>query len=85
MIALVLAGTALAQGGPPMRTDDPGTLGNRNWEVNFASTLESGRTERVTEAPLFDMNYGLCDRLQLKLESTLGSTNQGTIHPGVHR
>jgi hypothetical protein len=51
-----------------MRTDDPGTPGNRNLEVNFASTLESGRTERLIEAPLFDMNYGLGNQLQLKLE-----------------
>ena len=29
---------AFAQGGPPMRTDDPGIPGNRNWEINIACT-----------------------------------------------
>jgi len=39
-IALLLGWTAqvLAQGGPPLLTDDPGTPGHRNWEINIAST-----------------------------------------------
>lgn len=59
---------ARAQGGPPLETDDPGTPGNRRWEVNTALTLE--RTSRGTfyEAPLGDANYGLGNRVQLKIE-----------------
>jgi hypothetical protein len=30
----------MAQGGPPMRTDDPGTLGKGNWEINIAATAD---------------------------------------------
>lgn len=58
----------LAQGGPPMRTDDPGTPGNGNWEINVAATADRRPDERVWEAPLLDMNYGLGDRIQLKFE-----------------
>jgi hypothetical protein len=66
---LWLAAAALrAQGGPPLVTDDPGTPGNRNWEVNVAFTYQSQEGERVFEAPLIDANYGLGERIQLKVE-----------------
>jgi len=58
----------LAQGGPPLLTDDPGTPGNRNWEINFSSTQFWSSTERVLQSPLLDVNYGLGDRIQLKYE-----------------
>jgi hypothetical protein len=69
-IALLLGRTALvfAQGGPPLLTDDPGTPGNRNWEINIASTHFRSPGEREIEAPLLDINYGLGDRIQLKYE-----------------
>jgi hypothetical protein len=69
-IALLLGCTAqvLAQGGPPLFTDDPGTPGNRNWEINIASTHFRSPGEREIEAPLLDINYGLGDRIQLKYE-----------------
>src|SRR5215204_4515509 len=60
--------TAHAQGGPPLITDDPGTPGDGNWEVNLAVTYERLRDERVVEAPLLDVNYGVGKRLQLKVE-----------------
>ncbi len=59
---------ARAQGGPPMVTDDPGTPGNGHWEINVALTLESRPDDRVLQAPLVDANYGLGERLQLKVE-----------------
>jgi hypothetical protein len=62
------AGVLRAQGGPPLVTDDPGTPGNRNWEINLAFTFESQSSERVFEAPLIDANYGLGERTQLKVE-----------------
>jgi hypothetical protein len=69
-IALTLGRMAqvYAQGGPPLRTDDPGTPGNRNWEINIASTHFRRSGEREIEAPLLDINYGLGDRIQLKYE-----------------
>ena len=62
---------ALAQGGPPLLTDDPGTPGNRNWEINAGATVEarSGLTE--AELPIVDINYGLGNHIQLKLEMPL--------------
>jgi len=59
---------AYAQGGPPLLTDDPGTPGDGRWEVNVALTIERFRTETLYETPLLDINYGLGERIQLKLE-----------------
>ncbi|MGH8246051.1 MAG: hypothetical protein ACREUU_06440, partial [Gammaproteobacteria bacterium] len=59
---------ALAQGGPPLLTDDPETPGSRRWEINIAYTLEQARREREFQSPLLDLNYGLGDRIQLKFE-----------------
>lgn len=67
-VASLGVGSAFAQGGPPMQTDDPGTPGNGNWEINVAVTSERRYGERRFEAPLFDINYGIGDRLQLKFE-----------------
>src|SRR5438045_231098 len=69
-IALILGLTAevFAQGGPPLLTDDPGTPGNRNWEINIAATHFRTAEEREIEVPLLDINYGLGDRIQLKYE-----------------
>jgi hypothetical protein len=57
-----------ALGGPPLLTDDPGTPGNRNWEINIASTQFFSPGENEVETPLLDINYGLGDRIQLKYE-----------------
>jgi hypothetical protein len=66
--ALALPLTAFAQGGPPMLTDDPGTVDYRHWEINTAVTVEKSETSTGFEAPLIDINYGLRDGVQLKLE-----------------
>lgn len=60
--------TALAQGGPPMLTDDPDTPGNNHWEINTAFTLDKEPGEKEIAVPLLDVNYGLGRRLQLKVE-----------------
>ncbi len=59
---------AVAQGGPPLRTDDPGTPGDRHWEINLGFTVERSRTTRLFETPRIDFNYGLGDHIQLKYE-----------------
>jgi len=64
----LLAARVLAQGGPPLVTDDPGTPGNRRWEINVAFLAESRHGERMFETPLIDANYGWGERFQLKLE-----------------
>jgi hypothetical protein len=62
------ADDARAQGGPPLLTDDPGTPGAGNWEINFAWTSQNSASTRYEEAPLVDINYGVGERLQLKFE-----------------
>ena len=59
---------ALAQGGPPMVTDDPETPGDGHWEINIGAiaTRTPGRWE--VAAPDADINYGWGDRIQLKLD-----------------
>jgi hypothetical protein len=66
--ALAAWAPARAQGGPPMITDDPGTPGKGKWEVNVAVTGEVTREDDAFQTPLIDANYGLGERLQLKLE-----------------
>jgi hypothetical protein len=53
---------------PPMRSDDTGTPGQGNVELNFVfdGTLAHGR--KVYELPLVDFNYGVGENLQLKYE-----------------
>ena len=69
VLALVLwAGSASAQGGPPLRTDDPDTPGPNHWEINLAILLEKDRLERRIETPRLDLNYGVGRRIQLKIE-----------------
>jgi hypothetical protein len=57
-----------AQGGPPLLTDDPGTPGRNNWEINLGYTLDRRPNESDYETPILDMNYGWGDRVQLKYE-----------------
>src|ERR1035437_2868622 len=59
---------AMADAGPPLLTDDPGTPGNKNWEINLAVTTEINREESRFETPIADLNYGVGDRIQLKYE-----------------
>jgi hypothetical protein len=60
--------SALAQGGPPMITDDPDTPGPGYWEINLSAVIEKSQSERRYEAPGADINYGLGKRIQLKFE-----------------
>jgi hypothetical protein len=59
---------ASAQGGPPYLTNDPGTPGNGNWEINLAAmyTREPGLSS--WQAPQLDINYGAGERVQLTVE-----------------
>jgi hypothetical protein len=59
---------ALAQGGPPFRSDDPDTPENRNWEINTVLVGDRNPTEGFYETPNIDINYGLGNRVQLKYE-----------------
>jgi hypothetical protein len=61
--------SALAQGGPPMVTDDPDTPGNGHWEINLAGQGSRSRPGRwEVSLPDADINYGWGDHVQLKVD-----------------
>ena len=51
-----------------MQTDDPGTPGNNNWEINVAYTPERTTDFNVYDVPIVDINYGVGPRIQLKYQ-----------------
>jgi hypothetical protein len=66
-----LVKSCFCAGRPPMLTDDPGTPGNGHWEINIASQLTTvdGSQLNTIQAPYFDINYGLGEHTQLKVET----------------
>jgi hypothetical protein len=68
LFLLIFAGRALAQAGPPFRTDDPETPGNKHWEINLGWIGDRNPAAGAYQVPDFDFNYGLGDRIQLKYE-----------------
>ena len=76
---------ARAQGGPPFRTDDPDTPGNRHWEINFGFIGDRNPGTGAYQVPDFDINYGLGDRIQLKYELPISieETRPTPAMPGV--
>jgi hypothetical protein len=67
-LILFSSSTALAQGGPPYYTNDPGTPGNHNWEVNFGYMPFLFPNQATTHTPDIDINFGLGERIQLTYE-----------------
>jgi len=65
---LCFPGAAHAQAGPPYLTNDPGTPGNANWEINLGLMPTVARGESSYQAPQIDLNFGLGDRIQLTYE-----------------
>jgi hypothetical protein len=76
---------ATAQGGPPFIGDDPGTPGDGNWEINVAAYNERYPTERIYDAPILDMNYGVGSRIQLKYQVPylVDATDGGSTRSGL--
>ena len=68
LAAALAAPCARAQGGPPFITDDPGTPGNKHWEINFGWIADHNPAHAYYQTPDIDMNYGWGDRIQLKYE-----------------
>jgi hypothetical protein len=58
-----------AQGGPPMITDDPGTPGDKQWEINLGWTTERVAGSTLYGLPLLDANYGIGDRVEVTFET----------------
>ena len=64
-LATVRACPVQAQGGPPFLTNDPGTPGNGNWEINIASAQSVVRGQADYQSPQLDINLGIGNRIQL--------------------
>ena len=83
---------AFAQGGPPYYTNDPGTPGNMNWEINlgYMPFLHDGQS--LTHTPDVDINFGVGKRIQFTYEiawlrvrngGTPAKYGMGQSNPGV--
>ena len=68
-IPAALAPRAAAQGGPPYYTNDPGTPGNLNWEINLGYMPFFYSNQSVSHVPDLDINFGVGDRIQLTYEN----------------
>jgi len=60
---------AFAQGGPPYYTNDPGTPGNLNWEINLGYMPFLYNGQSLTHTPDVDINFGMGERIQLTYEN----------------
>jgi hypothetical protein len=65
---LLLPPLAHADAGPPYLTNDPGTPGNGNWEINLASMQSIERGVANYQLPQIDLNFGVGARIQLTYE-----------------
>jgi hypothetical protein len=83
---------AIAQGGPPYYTNDPGTPGNLNWEINLGYMPFFYSNQSVSHTPDVDINFGVGDRIQLTYENAWLRVQQpasvtkfglGQSNPGV--
>jgi len=86
------AASAFAQGGPPYYTNDPGTPGNLNWEINLGYMPFFYSDQSVSHTPDVDINFGVGDRIQLTYENAWLRVQQpasatkfglGQSNPGV--
>ena len=48
---------------------DPGTPGNGRWKNNFAFAFEHRPNETSIDVPAIDLNYGVGDHIQLRLQT----------------
>jgi hypothetical protein len=66
---LASAPWAFSQGGPPYYTNDPGTPGNLDWEINLGYMPFFFTGQSVSHVPDVDINFGVGDRIQLTYEN----------------
>lgn len=85
LFGMLPANWSLASGGPPMITDDPGTPGDGNWEINIAALTNHAADATIYQLPLIDANYGVGERFQLKLQAPwmLQSESNGATRSGA--
>jgi hypothetical protein len=70
-----------AQGGPPYYTNDPGTPGNKQWEINLGYMPFLFNSQSITHVPDVDINFGLGDRIQLTFENAYLRVDNPLGHP----
>ncbi len=89
---LFAAADAFAQGGPPYYTNDPGTPGHLNWEINLGYMPLLYSDQSISHTPDVDINFGVGERIQLTYEnawlrvrnpSTPTMYGLGQSNPGV--
>ena len=68
VVLVAVAEGVVAQGGPPLVTDDPETPGANHWEINLAATGDHTSSRWQIAAPDTDINYGWGEHIQLKLD-----------------
>src|SRR5947209_7357176 len=68
-VAVAFVPNAVAQGGPPMITDDTETVPKHHFEINNGFTMERGSDGTIYSIPDIDFNYGLNKRMQLRIET----------------
>jgi hypothetical protein len=92
ILVLLLTPAAFAQGGPPYYTNDPGTPGPFNWEINVGYMPFLYGNQSVSHIPDLDINFGIGERIQLTYEnawlrvqnpSSAAKFGLGQSNPGV--
>jgi hypothetical protein len=70
-------------GRPPYYTNDPGTPGTNNWEINLGYMPFLYADSSTSHVPDVDINFGLGERIQLTYESAWLRVRKGT-NPAVY-
>jgi len=92
LLAVIVCLLAALLAGPPFLTNDPGTPGNGNWEINIAAMQTTLADVSSWQLPQLDVNYGVGERIQLTGEipyvvvNASGqpqATGWGNANPGV--
>jgi len=68
-LAVCASAPGFAQGGPPYYTNDPGTPGDLNWEINLGYMPFLYSDQSVSHTPDVDINFGVGERIQLTYEN----------------
>lgn len=63
-------------GAPPMQSDDTGTPGAGNWEINLGVYGDLTGGQRMVDLPTIDINYGYGDALQFSYTLPVVFTDQ---------
>jgi len=66
-VVVLFSGSIYAQSSPPLLLNDPGTPGPGNWEINIMSSLEHSTAHDQWHIVLFDINYGVGERIQFTI------------------